>query len=442
MAENLGKDHVVRAEFLNQHQYRIGGNTSKIFQDKAKSDGSNSNIQASDNGSALLNSTPPMITKALINLYPYLIILDKVLTILTWSSSDIWPSVLMCLVYLIFLLYLHPIVKYLGHIIIVTLLFGYCKLDKYINGAVSQRASLEDITIIMERVSLKFDLLLSPLTRLTLQDIERLMLTTILLSPIHILLISLLMSPQRYVLTIGIFALTYHSPWAKVTRRLLWKFKFIRKFVFYMTGLDMGGISTLRRASSALLIKKKVEETIENDDTDKPIKFTYVLYENQRKWLGIGWKPNMLGYERTSWTDEFLNEAPMPKDFQLPEEKTSMKWKWVDANWKLDLTNDGAIPVTGATKTNENPGIDDGFIYYDNGWNKPSAHESFSKYTRRRRWIRTAELVNDDTHKEGAPSNTEDISAVLSEEASEDTHYEPEVLTKVRNRSVASHHSK
>lgn len=45
------------------------------------------------------------------------------------------------------------------------------------------------------------------------------------------------------MLIVGLFLLTYHSPWSKVARRLLWKFKVIRLLVFYVTGLDLGGIN-------------------------------------------------------------------------------------------------------------------------------------------------------------------------------------------------------
>ena len=62
------------------------------------------------------------------------------------------------------------------------------------------------------------------------------------------------------------------------------------------------------------------------------------------------------------------------------------------------MTNDGAIQLSSSRpKTTASPGKDDGFIYYDNTWKKPSTEDSYSKYTRRRRWIRTAELIRTDS---------------------------------------------
>lgn len=119
-----------------------------------------------------------------------------------------------------------------------------------------------------------------------------------------------------------------------------------------------------------------------------------MLYENQRRWIGIGWTSSMLSYERSAWTDEFLNAAPPITEFTLPEGDSGLEWKWIDKEWRLDLTNDGSIQLPSSKmKTTANPSSDDGFIYSDNTWKNPSTEDSFSKYTRRRRWIRTAELI-------------------------------------------------
>ena len=81
----------------------------------------------------------------------------------------------------------------------------------------------------------------------------------------------------------------------------------------------------------------------------------------------------------------------------------------------MDLTNDGAItlPSSKRSKTTANPSSDEGFIYYDNTWKKPSTEDTFSKYTRRRRWIRTAELVFDDKVEENLET-TDTVTATGS----------------------------
>lgn len=477
---------VVRAEFLDNSPSGLGSHATTVFlrgmHQKYNSDssqgsdginnlktesskGDNKNNDFNDNGninntlgsqdqledkesdeniivtSPLMENTPSAISLSLVKLYPYLIIANHILGILTWSDKNIWSSVLMVLIYITTVSQLSFITKFFGHIIIVSLLMGYAKLNQFIEKTIYEQSTMEDIVQIMNQVSYKFDLLLYPLTNLDMDNIERLLLFMVLISPIVIIINLLIIPPKRCLLILGVFVLTYHSPGAKVTRRLFWKFKCIRKLIYYITGLNLGGIdvsnghnsngiytsfglnetllaNVQRQVNKKLSLTKNgsLEDETSNKEyklntysafnksdykgeDNKPIKFTYVLYENQRHWIGIGWKSTMLNYERTPWTDEFLNETPPPDKFQLPpmDNVSGMKWRWLDKTWRLDLTNDGAIDIGNSTlKTTADPTPNQGYLYYDNYWKKPSTEESFTKYTRRRRWIRTAELIKVD----------------------------------------------
>jgi hypothetical protein len=94
---------------------------------------------------------------------------------------------------------------------------------------------------------------------------------------------------------------------------------------------------------------------------DSPaIRFTFTIYENQRRWLGIGWTSSMLAYERASWTDEHLNTTAPKDKFELPEvEGGRAKWIWVDGSeWEIE----------GGDDTTDQPDSepDGGWIFYDN----------------------------------------------------------------------------
>lgn len=58
--------------------------------------------------------------------------------------------------------YFETLVKYFGHLAIIAILWGYSLLDNYIEGTLSSSPTLEDIALLMNRVSLKSDILLSP----------------------------------------------------------------------------------------------------------------------------------------------------------------------------------------------------------------------------------------------------------------------------------------
>ncbi|CAN3375879.1 hypothetical protein DIURU_003979 [Diutina rugosa] len=351
--------------------------------------------------SPLLSSTPPTVARALTKAYPYLVIVNHFLAVATWTNDDPWVNVTAVLAYTLAVLYFEQIVVWSGHLVLVAVIAGYAALNSSIAAAVGTEPTLDEVVQQLTSACIKSDMLLAPMTslRLTVSDIKRLVFTTVFLTPLYLVVAALFIKPRIILLVTGVYILTYHSATMRVFRRLLWRFKATRVVVFWMTGLDFNSPRNRQLLHAAMA---KVHRYTP-DAGGKPVRFTYVIYENQRKWLGIGWTHNLLTYERAPWTDEFLNESASTDDFKLPEPTDDTpytsaiahaKWRWVDKTWRLDLTNDGAIqlPAAKRSKTTANPAPDEGFVYTDNTWKSPATTDTFSKYTRRRRWIRTAEL--------------------------------------------------
>ncbi|AOW27073.1 hypothetical protein MG5_01428 [Candida albicans P57072] len=373
-------------------------------------------LNAKPQSSPLLSSTPPSVSKALVNSYPYLIIINKLLSITTWTNDDYWVNVVIISLYALVVLYFENLVIWSGHLILVAILISYALLNNKIIKEANLHPTLDDVVQALTSTCVKADILLSPITSLSLTayDIKRLIFTTLFLTPVYLVVTFLLIKPRTILLLTGVYLLTYHSSYSIVTRRILWKLKIVRLIFFYLTGLDL---SETKNHSLFAAAFAKVSSSGTSSKSNKPVRFTYVIYENQRKWLGIGWTSNLLSYERTPWTDEFLNESSSIDSFKLPnaaDDATNgdsnmqgATWRWVDKTWRLDLTNDGAITLSSSkrSKTTANPTNDEGFIYYDNTWKKPSTEDTFSKYTRRRRWIRTAELIFDNKQEEALESS-------------------------------------
>ncbi|VVT45216.1 uncharacterized protein SAPINGB_P000676 [Magnusiomyces paraingens] len=428
------------------------------------------------NTSPLLASTPPTITKALSQAYPLLLAADHAFALLTWTCDDLWQPFLLTVTYAGLVLYSDPLLKYAGH------LFAVAAVAAHVYAGISlakERAShptLDSIVHTLTNLTTRANLFFSPITTLNLSphDVSRLLFTTLFMSPVYMIIAFFVLTPRSIILFTGIAILTYHSVYARVTRAVLWRSRSIRLAAFYITGLDFS--RTLKRAttgsSSAAAAAAAATAGspfgVQSKD-GKPVRFVYVIYENQRRWLGIGWTANLLAYERAPWTDEFLNESPAPEAFRLPSDDEaisavtgvtasagilgggnntnnntssstavhspsssssssssttttttttatttttsaennnnnnnsnpfgSVHWRWVDKTWKLDQTNDGALVVPkGKSRLTADPGSANGWVYYDNTWKKPSTEDTFLKYTRRRRWVRTAELVSSD----------------------------------------------
>jgi hypothetical protein len=398
---------------------------------------STANKNAIVKSSPLLSSTPPTVSKSLIKAYPFLILILKGLNVLTWNDDTNHLPIFLVLLSTFAILYYEPLIIYLGHLLPVFALWIYSESKSYVKTYQAEHSTLDDIIQTISLISNRADILISPIVELglTAGDLKRLLFTTVFLSPVYVVTSFFFLPPNKMILSLSILVLTYHSKWSKITRSLLWKSRSFRLLCFYLTGLDFEN-SGLSKASSLFNLNKRLSKRFgknnsgNSDSLDgnlnskSSVRFTYVIYENQRRWLGVGWTPNLLSYERTPWTDDFLNESESIDSFELPQlplsidiqdiEKNDndttvggnnsnddgiintkgMVWRWIDKTWRLDLTNDGSIQLPSTKpRTTANPRTEDGWIYYDNTWKNPSTEDGFSKYTRRRRWIRTAELV-------------------------------------------------
>jgi hypothetical protein len=361
----------------------------------------------------LLSSTPPSITRALSKAYPFISLIDKLFSLLTWTSDDPWKSFLLVISWVTLVLYYDTIIGLFAYPLYVGIILAlsiYIKNQTFAispSSAVASSAfnpTLDEIIQTLSNLTLRINLFLAPLDEFIYRSggLSKIGLKIALLSPAYFMLSFFLLSGKSLLLIVSVYILTYHSVHARVTRAILWRSNTVRRLA-KKTGLfdDTNTNKTNNNQSqyyqntkskpafstSALLALSKKQAAP---------RFTYVIYENQRRWIGIGWSTKLFSYERAPWTDEFLEPVPPVNEFLLPEaDDPTVEWRWL-GNWKLDLTNDGglALPPDSKVKAIENPGPDDGWVYFDNTWKKPATDsDSFVKYTRRRRWMRTAELV-------------------------------------------------
>jgi hypothetical protein len=225
------------------------------------------------------------------------------------------------------------------------------------------------------------------------------------LPPLYIL------TTKRVVLAVGTVVLSWHSRPARVTRTLLWRSRTVRRICVFVTGLNFGDAPTnskgqrppplpprkksTQEVAASLAAKRRPEST--------GVRFTFSIFENQRRWLGIGWTSSMLAYERASWTDEHMNPVPDKEHFELPEvEGGASRWRWVQgSSWAIETGDPDSKAPKGASKEEM------GWIYYDNKWRDGRrGQDGWGRYTRRRKWYRDAELVEATPSSETTPVPT------------------------------------
>ncbi|KAK2001462.1 integral peroxisomal membrane peroxin [Colletotrichum falcatum] len=431
--------------------------------------------------SPLLLATPPQITRALAYSHPFLLPLNKLAGLLTWTTDDPWESFLLLASFWAVVLYGDMVVRVAGPIVLVlTLILGMygrrfsplsssgwtepaskdgvasqiaatANLGKNQKGAPKSNANataakghhrgeseatntrhqktLDEIVETLKEFTGRCNVLLEPLLELTdflstqrtpTSATTRPALTTLFVrilfcTPIWAVLTLpplRIITTRRVALLFGTLVLTWHARVMRVARTLLWRSATVRRTAALLTGLtfekpvkavpvqmaaENGGMVHAKRPAASELTKalRKQSHKHGNNATSKDagVKFTFIIYENQRRWVGLGWTQSMFAYERSVWTDEHNNPVPSRDTFELPEveDGSNMRWRWVDGSkWRVDgVPDDGTEPVDYDGDAGKN-----GWIYYDNKWqNGRRGTDGWGRWTRRRKWYRDAELV-------------------------------------------------
>lgn len=397
--------------------------------------------------SSLLVTTPPQITRVLVYSHLILLPLNKLVGLITWTSGDPWESFLLVVTFWATVLYGDVAIRYATPLVISVILslFVYTrqgttspssfwareekikKLKKNSNSETSHvqhQITLEEIVETLRTFTNRCHVLLDPFHDFfdnfefrTSRSMSAKLWPNSL--PLRLLLFSIawiflnlepiqLITTKRTILFFGTLALTWHSQPNRVARAILWRSAIVRRFCSSVIGLQRAipvPLSSLDESCKFTSPSSKTnpltQESIssihslqsQNFSHSFGIKFTFSIYENQRRWVGLGWTTNLFAYERAAWTDEYLIPVPPKEEFQLPiVEDSSMTWKWVDgSSWMVE----GAGKIDeGDVKASDVADEKMGWIYYDNKWqNGRRGIDGWGCYTRRRKWYRDAELV-------------------------------------------------
>ncbi|KAI9681801.1 MAG: peroxisome- protein [Trizodia sp. TS-e1964] len=396
--------------------------------------------------SPLLVATPPQITRALAYSHPFLLPLNKLAGLLTWTSGDPWASFLLLSAFWGAVLYGDVVMRWFGPVVVVVALMVGMYYRRYSplssagwtadsakashkrndsNESVTRhQKSLDEIVQTLDIFTSRCNVLLDPLLRLTdflstqrtatsattRPALTTLLIRILLLTPVWLILTLppfRIITTKRVILITGTIFLSWHSRPAHVTRAVLWRSKTVRWFCSTITGLELvkrdkaptlptpsqkpplpplplRGNPTADNVSATLRARRR--------PGSPGVRFTFIVYENQRRWLGLGWTSSLFAYERGQWTDEYLNMAPSKEDFQLPDvEGGGARWRWVEGSeWRIE----GEEENNKISKGNRKSSTGGGWIYYDNKWNDGKrGQDGWGRYTRRRKWYRDAELV-------------------------------------------------
>jgi len=372
--------------------------------------------------SPLLIATPPQITRALAYSHPFLLPLNKFVGLLTWTSDDPWESFLLLAGFWGIVLYGDVVMRWAGPVVVVMgLILGmysrrYSPLsstgwtgEKQKKGHkreeseatnIKHQKTLDEIVETLKVFTSRCNVLLDPLLILTdFLSTQRtatsattrpaltiLFIRIILVTPLWIILTLPyihIITTKRIVLVTGTIFFTWHSRPARVSRTILWRSAFVRRFCSVVTGLKYPSPSTISTGTTPNVggmpplpprpqtaYQQEASLAASAASKRRPdasgVRFTFILYENQRRWVGLGWTTSLLAYERASWTDEHLNPAPPREDFELPDvEGGNARWRWVrGSKWLVEGA--GELDEGGSQAKESSTDGGQGWIYYDN----------------------------------------------------------------------------
>lgn len=438
--------------------------------------------------SPLLLATPPQVTRALAYSHPFLLPLNKLAGLLTWTTGDSWESFLLVGLYWAVVLYGGVAIQFAGPLVLVVLLIGGMygrrfsplsssgwsedggagggagasaagagKKGKTKNNTSSDigtkaaagettssspskaggpssgvggaghhhrvgseatntkhQKTLDEIVETLKEFTARCNILLEPLLELTdflstqrtatsattRPALTRLLMRILMCTPFWVALTLpplRLITTRRVMLCFGTIGLTWHARVVKAGRTILWRSASMRRLASLITGLDIS-IPVAKTASGTK--KSAAQEALEKTQhkmgtakfavraassreseltrairrargaTDAGVRFTFIIYENQRRWVGLGWTNSVFAYERDAWTDEHNNTVPPRDKFELPEveEESNMRWRWVEGSrWRVDGVPDEAVVDGEGEKWDyDGDGGKNGWVYYDN----------------------------------------------------------------------------
>ncbi|KAJ7495993.1 integral peroxisomal membrane peroxin-domain-containing protein [Mycena galericulata] len=386
---------------------------------------------------------PLPVTALLVSLAPAIHLVRRVLEIPAWTSA--YDAFLLIALWWAAVLLAEPTLRYFFPLAcIATLAFSSWSTRKRSSPQIASehtlQAAVADLTAIEALIPASPPLppnLAAP----------KVLLRGSLVIYVPYLLLTHLVRLRVLVAIAGTVLLSWRASWAVALRNSLWRSAWFRWSVYHLVAAITG--HPLPLASQSALSAAAVTAPTPT----KSLRFLFTVYENQRWWMGLDWTAALLPAERPSWCSKSQNAVAPPNAFVLPDDTTlyipgpdgkgrvkrCARWSWEEDEWRVMVRKEGATGLSRVEKPlpmekEENPGLlmkaavkmresssnavpatpadeseadkasaaeseeeeeelvtdEDGWVYGDNKWEKPSAKGGMGKYTRFRRWTRVA----------------------------------------------------
>jgi hypothetical protein len=332
----------------------------------------------------LLQDTPPKISAALLSLYPFLLLANRILAFITWTTKDertCYRNVVLIILYALAVVHWNDYFTIVLPAILTLTLCSWVWLIKVLyidhryvtedSGSDNEdlAPTLEEIVDTLDNFNMRCSFLLS-FDHFTPGSLRPTFTNIMLLTPFYSYTMQHYIPVNIWISVISVYMLTYYSAWSIALRRLLWRSRYVRQMLSFITNEHY----PLRdKELETTIMSLNIKRTI--DDTTKIVEFH--MLENERRWIGLGWSKQMLFFDRSPFcTPDMKQQLANTDQFQFPLMRNykHSEWQWLDIEWKPLHKKHG-------------------WTYFDNRWKHPSAQDSVTCYTRSRILCRQCVVV-------------------------------------------------
>lgn len=300
-----------------------------------------------------LNSVPPTLTVALLQLAPCISVVRHAIEVLTWSGRTWQSSWLVVAAWWASCLLLDTTLRCVMSSLCCSFLIFCCNrrfLPLFIFGLLAiwrwrrkprqeeppvtettLQTVVTDLTIIQSSLPNSI-----PAPSLELPKAFR---AAVILS-IPYLLFSFFVSFRVVIAIAGTILLTWRAPWAVLIRATVWRSAWFRWTVYrtwaFLTSQPL----------PPLVMSPK--PAVPSSEAIQSVRFLFTIYENQRWWMGLDWTAALLPAERPSWCSAAQQPMSPPNSFTLPESTTvclpdgkggklkrTATWRWEEPEWRV-----------------------------------------------------------------------------------------------------------
>ena len=293
-----------------------------------------------------LHGVPPVITRLLVELAPFLAKLRWVIQIISWRSGDPSESFLALAAFWLICMMFDLTVKYVGPVTYITMLrltiqhryflpvavlapyflsyfLSYIRrpqVSEILTTEESLSRTLSDVTVIYHLLprapSVEWSLQLPMMSWVRLFGL--------LYVPY---LIAMYLIPLKVTVAIlGTVLLTWRAPWSRTTRNVVAKngwIRYLSRRAWHMATSIPISPSSLAPPSTSITKTPLPPDVLADVPPPVTLRFRFTVHENQRWWVGLDWTAALLPQERASWTSSSLRPILPPMSITVPPTKTA-----------------------------------------------------------------------------------------------------------------------